>query len=141
MASNTMTQDPMGSSGEADFEAQRINSVAQNPMLIKAFGTFTVGAGPGFAVTLTNTYNITSIVRSSTGTFTVTMPNTMPGVKYHLIGNGFAVAAKNGKALIGFATPASGTSFVLNTYHIDSATAVTDPLGGFTFMVFGLGVI
>lgn len=141
MASNAMTQDPMGSSGEDDFEAQRINSVAQNPMLIKAFGTFTVGAGPGFAVTLTNTYNITSIVRSSTGTFTVTMTNTMPGVKYHLIGNGFAVAAKNGKALIGFATPASGTSFVLNTYHLDSATAVTDPLGGFTFMVFGLGVI
>ena len=141
MASNTMTQDPMGSSGEDDFEAQRINSAAQNPMLIKAFGTFTVGAGPGFAVTPTNTYNITSIVRSSTGTFTVTMTNTMPGVKYHLIGNGFAVAAKNGDALIGFATPASGTSFVLNTYETDGNTSVSDPLGGFTFMVFGLGVV
>ena len=139
MASNTMTQDPMGSSGEADFEAQRINSAAQNPMLIKAFARLTHDGGT--TQTITNSYNITSISRTTTGTFTVTMTNGMPGVKYHLIGNGFGAAAKNDSALIGFATPASGTSFVLNIYDTEGNTALADPKGGFTFMVFGLGVI
>ena len=108
-------------------------------MLIKAFARLTHDGG--ITQTITDSYNITSIVRSSTGTFTVTMTNTMPGVKYHLIGNGFAVAAKNDSALIGFATPASGIAFVLNIYDTEGNTALADPKGGFTFMVFGLGVV
>jgi len=144
MASNTMTQDPMGSSGEADFEAQRINSVAQNPMLIKAFGAFTVGAGPGFAVTPTNTYNITGIARTSAGTFTVTMTNGMPGTKYHLIGDGFygsAVVPGSGGMQGYISGKTSGTVFELKTYETHETPTVVDPLGGFTFMVFGLGVV
>ena len=139
LATDAMTQNPMGSSGEADTEIQRINNVAQNPMLIKAFARLTHDGGT--AQTITNSYNITSISRTTTGTFTVTMTNGMPGVKYHLIGNGFGAAAKNGDGLIGFATPSSGTEFVLNIYETDSHTALADPKGGFTFMVFGLGVV
>jgi hypothetical protein len=140
LATDAMTQNPMGSSGEADYEVQRINNAAKNPMLIKAFGAFTVAAGPGFAVTTTDTYNIASIARTGVGTFTVTMTNGMPGTKYHLIGDGFYETSQAGGGMQGYISgKTSGTVFELKTIETHESPSAADPLGGFTFMVFGLG--
>ena len=70
LATDAMTQNPMGSSGEADTEVQRINNVAKNPMLAKAVLELTTlldGDGTGTGKTsIASIYNFGAELTSGT---------------------------------------------------------------------------
>lgn len=51
-------------------------------MPIRAAVNFTVGAGPGFAITINSQYNVSGVVRDSVGAYTVSFTTAMPNVNY-----------------------------------------------------------
>ena len=123
--------------GTDDADVLTVNQ--SSAMLIKAFAHITTDSSNN--VTIENPFNISGITRDSDGIFTVTFQEALPGLKYHVLGNGFnkAIGVSERNGMIADATDKAASSFKLRTEETNDDTSVQDPDGGFTFQVFGLG--
>jgi len=123
--------------GTDDADVLTVNQ--SSAMLIKAFAHIILDSSDN--ITIENPFNISGITRIDEGRFTVTFQEALPGVKYHVIGNGFelAIGQNNRYGQIAKAVNKTASSFELRTEEVYSDASPKDPQGGFTFQVFGLG--
>lgn len=97
---------------------------------VRAWVSFSTGAGPGFVVSINGSFNIASVVRNSLGNYTITYTTAMPSANYcpSIVG----MNSVAGSYLFGCITGAAAFSTSVQTglvkvSFVNNSGALTDP--------------
>lgn len=111
------------------------NSSAIFPVsAIRAYAYFTVGAGPGYAITLVNSFNVSTVVRASAGVYNITLDANVVGSA------NFGVIASSGILTSAYCTGSGTLTISTSTQILSFGQYIIEPFdaGQISFQVIQL---